>query len=286
MITCRSKDLKHSLEERERYYSGIKLPENNAVMLHTCNRIELYHGEGFAPEDVVRHLFRVVSSLESAIIGETAIQAQVRAAYENARNTSRLSAEMHRLFQHTLKVGKRIRTQTNISKGAMSHAYAVIEILKQDNIDISTSGITIIGVSNLNESVIKYFSGKGNQTIFIANRTYNKALEMGKKYGCETVKFGELPCAIGASDIVVSATSAPHLIIKKGDLIKAGNITLFDLAVPRDIDPEIALMRGVSLYNIEDIEKRIALNKNIRSCEIKKVEKIIETEISRFYALS
>lgn len=284
MITFQSKDLKYSLEERESYYSGIIPSGNDAVMLHTCNRTEIYQGAGRVPEDVLRHLLRVVGGLESALIGETAVQGQVRQAYEKAREKASLSPELHRLFQYALRVGKKIRTETNISKGATSHAKAVLEILKQDKIDLSVSRITVIGAGNLHEAVIKYITEKGGKTVFIANRTYEKALELGKKYDCETVRFEKLGRTISASDIIISATAAPHLIIKNEDWVSAGNVTIFDLAVPRDIDPLIGRRPGVVLYNIEDIERRINLNRNARFNEIQKAERIIESELRLFYS--
>ena len=284
MIELDSRDLKYSLTEREKYLSQLDSSAYAGVLLHTCNRVEVYRGTGDTPIEVVRHLFRVVSGIESALPGETAIQGQVKDAYEKARKSLQLSSQLHKLFQNALFVGKRVRSETNISKGAMSHGKAVIEILKQDAVELSGLKILIIGVNNLNEAVVKYLTEKGNNTVFIANRTYKKALELSNKYGCKTVRFNQLSTEMCSADIVVSATSSPHLIIKREDFITNRKMIMFDLAVPRDIDPEIGNLPCVTLYNIEDIEKRINVNRGRRIAEVKKAENIIEEEIGIFYA--
>ncbi|MDD5686576.1 MAG: glutamyl-tRNA reductase [Elusimicrobia bacterium] len=283
MITLQSMDLKYALNEREKYFYSLEKMKNNYILLHTCNRTEAYQGNGDVPEYIVRHLFRVVCGIESALLGETAIQGQVKSAYEKARDDSYLSPQLHKLFQHALRVGKRARSETDISKGAMTHGRVVIEVLKRDRVDMSVSKILIIGVNNFNESVVKYITEKGNKTVFVANRTYKKAFDLSIKYCCKTVRFNKLNEEINSADIIISATSSPHLIVKKSDFITDKQMLIFDLAVPRDIDPEIGILPNVTLYNIEDVEKKININKNKRINEIKRVEEIIEEEIRVFH---
>ena len=125
-----------TLGEREDYFKKINKDNKGAsVFLQTCNRIELYYGNGDIPEDVARHLFRVVCGLESAIVGERAVQGQVKEAYLTARKEQKLPAGMHKLFECALQIGKRVRTETQISHGAVSHSLATIEIIEQQNID-------------------------------------------------------------------------------------------------------------------------------------------------------
>jgi len=132
--------------------------------------------------------------------------------------------------------------------------------------------------------VVKYLVEKGSRTIFVANRTYKKALELSREYGCEAIKFEGLAERLPDTDILISATSASHLIIKKEQFEPVKPITIFDLAVPRDIDPAIAGFAGVTLYDIKDIEKRVCDNRGRRIKEIEKAENIIEEEIKNYYA--
>ena len=124
-----------SLEEREAYFHALKKQEG-AVLLQTCNRVELYYGEGDVPDDVARHLFRVTAGLESALIGERAVQGQVKDSYQEAQRQYHLPAEIHKLFTCALQVGKRVRTETEISQGAVSHSLATIEIMEQEGLSI------------------------------------------------------------------------------------------------------------------------------------------------------
>lgn len=284
MISLVSKDSRYSLSAREQYISQLSQPANNQVRLQTCNRTELYTGAGETPVEVTRHLFRVVSGLESPLLGETAIQGQVKGAYEKAKSRLTLSPELHRLFQWTLKTGKRIRTETNLSRGAMSHGKAVIEILKQDRVDLRKARILVIGVSNINSSLVRYLTENGSQTVFIANRTYRKALSLAGKFGATAVRFNRLREQLRKTDLLISATSAPHIIVKKDDLNPNQPLLIFDLAVPRDIDSSIGNNPNIRLFNIEDVERRICLNRENRLNEIVKAERIIEEEIGYFYA--
>lgn len=283
MITLLSKNLHHSPAERENFFFQLPSAAKNCVVLHTCNRTELYQGNGRIPLSVARHLFRVVSGLESAFIGEAAIQGQVKAAYEKARDKVPLSAGLHQLFQQALRTGKRVRTETKIARGAMSHGKAVLEVLRREGFHLSGARVVIIGVNHLNQSLIKYLRERGSNTIFVANRTYEKALVLADKFDCQAVRLEKLRAKLRSADLLISATSAPHLIVKKKDFPADRQILAFDLATPRDIDPSAAELPLVQLFAIEDIEKRIKSNLRKRRLEMKKAEKIIEEEIRTFY---
>jgi glutamyl-tRNA reductase len=283
MITMRGMDPARTLAEREQFFFSGGGFRNNRVFLHTCNRVELYEGEGAVPPAVAKHLFRVVCGIESVMVGETAVQGQVKCAYDAARANASLSPSLHRLFQYALRVGKRIRTETSLSKGAMVHGKAVIEILRQENIPEKKSRVLVIGVNNLNASIIKYLSEKGNRTVFVANRTFEKALALSAEYRCAAAPFSQLKEYLSLTDVLVSATSAPHLILRNEDFTATQPIAVFDLAVPRDIDPEIGMRANVKLFNIEDIERRVGSNRDKRRAEVKKAERIIEEEVALFY---
>ena len=258
--------------------------DNNqtGILISTCNRVEFYYGEGYIEESIVNHLFRVVSGLESNLVGEISIQGQVKESYLEAKNRYSLSKGLHKLFQTSLNIGKKVRSLTNISKGAMSHSQSVIEILKSENIDIRNSNITIIGVNKLNKIILDYINRFGHKTVFLANRTFDKALELSNKYKCKALRLDKLNEVLKDTDILISSTSAPHLILKLESFPLDKSMRIFDLAVPSDIDSQIGNLPFVKLSNIEDVEKRINQNLDKRSDDIKKAEEIIKSEVEKF----
>jgi glutamyl-tRNA reductase len=283
VIAHEAKGLSSSLAEREAYLANLSGRVNDGVLVVTCNRVEWYAGSGAPPPGVTRHLFRTVAGLESALVGETAIQGQIKDAYEEARRARPLSAGLHRLFQRALMVGKRVRTETGISRGAMSHSKAVLEILRRDDCSVTRSRILVIGVNNVSRQLVRYLVEKGSKTVYIANRTYAKAAAVSRQYGGTAVRFDQLQEKLSASDIVISATSAPHLIVKKEQFQARQPLVIFDLAVPRDIDPRIGELPNVTLFDCEDVERRVADNLHRRSEEISKAVSIIEDEVRGFY---
>ncbi|GBR77067.1 glutamyl-tRNA reductase, partial [Candidatus Termititenax persephonae] len=282
MITCQGRDLRFSLEQREDYLRVLRPDSEHYVALLTCDRVELYEGAGTTPRVVAGHLFRVVSGLESALLGETAIQGQVKRAYLAAQARG-LSAEMHRLFQNALRVGKRVRSETGLSRGAMSHGQAVLEAIAALKIDLSNARILVSGINNLNKTVLQYLVRHGAKTIFLANRSYAKALGWSRELGCQAFRLDRLPQISAQADIIISATAAPHLILRADQFTARQSVLIFDLAVPRDIDPHIGLLPNVTLYNNEDLEEIIRRNQNTRAAEVQAAEKIIAEELVKFY---
>lgn len=272
------------IEAREDYFKWLQLPvELPHVLLKTCNRVEIYRGEGDIDPETVRHLYRVVSGLESGITGETAIQGQVKAAYETAKSTYALSSSMHRLFQQALRVGKLVRNQSGISKGAISHGQATVEMISSSGIELNHARITLIGVNKLTEDTIRFLQQKGAETIFVANRSYHKALPYAEKYQCRIFHFDKLLEVLSKTDVLISATSASTTVVRAEKFPKNKPMHIFDLAFPRDVESTIADYPGISLYNLEDIEKRIRRNLQQRSQALSDAEIIIEREVEKFY---
>ena len=271
-----------SLAEREQLFEEIKEKEAErpSVFLQTCNRMELYYGDGDVPDNVARHLFRVVCGLESAIVGERAVQGQVKEAYMTACENTKLSTGIHKLFECALQIGKRVRTETNISQGAVSHSLAAIEIIEQEVSDLTNARITVIGVNKLNEDIIKFLKNKGANHITLVNRTLEKAQEMAATYGIEAKSLDEKDVFLQNTDILISATSAPNAVIYKEDVTKSdASFLAIDLAFPRDIDPAIQELPGVKLYNLQDVERKVQTNISICEEEVEKAELMIEEEI-------
>jgi glutamyl-tRNA reductase len=283
MIQAFSINQNSSLEQREATLKLAFLWENYpGVLLKTCNRIEFYEGVGLADEDVIRHLFRVVSGLESSLIGEISIQGQVKNAYQEASGKFCLSPGLHCLFQSALSVGKKVRTETNLSKGAVSHSQTATEVILKSGIKLNKSLITIIGAHKLNEDIIKFLLSKGAETIFLGNKSFEKASELAEKHGCSVFRLDQLNEFLKFTDILISATSAPHTIVKFEVFPKDKEMLILDLAFPRDVDESIGNINGVELFNLEDIEKKVYQNIDSRKNEIAKAEQIIEKEIRKF----
>lgn len=255
------------------------------IFLKTCNRSELYYGSGDVPDEVARHLFRVVSGLESAIIGERAVQGQVKEAYYTAKQQRWLPAELHKLFQSALQVGKRVRNETEISHGAVSHSLAAIEIIEDElrsnkGLELKDAHITIIGVNKLTADILKFLQNKGAKMVFLANRSQIKAHHLADPLGIQVYTLDEKQAFLAHTDILISATSAPHLIIHKEDIAPDKRLLAIDLAFPRDIDSRLNELPGVHLYNIRDVEQKVRQNIKVRQTEVEKAEGIIEEEIS------
>ena len=270
-----------SLKEREDYFSQLNRDDvGPSVLLQTCNRVELYYGDGEIPDAVARHLFRVVCGLESAITGERAVQGQVKDAYQAARQSGvKLSAGLHKLFECALQIGKRVRNETEISHGAVSHSLAAIEIIEQQHINLANAHITIIGVNKLTEDIIKFLKNKGAKVMMLANRTEEKARRMAAPYGIDVRQLDEKDDFLQHTDILISATSADHAIIYKEDLNPNRKLLAIDLAFPRDIDPCVSDMENVTLYNLQDVERKVQDNIAVREDEVQKAELMIEEEI-------
>ena len=243
-------DKEFDLETREKFIKQNNFLKENGVLIVTCNRVEFYYGDGEIPDDIVTHLFGLVSGIKSTIVGELAILNQVKEGYLKASEKFNLSKSLHKLFQHSFYVAKKVRSLTDISKGAMSYGHAVIEILKEQKKDFTLNNITIIGVNKINKTILDFLTNYKVNTIFLANRTFDKAKELADIYSCKAMRLDSLPDILNFTDILISSTSAPHIIAKKEDFSKDKKMLLFDLAVPRDIDPEVSKLDNKKLYNI------------------------------------
>ena len=251
-------------------------------MVKTCNRIELYYGEGIIPKSIARHLFRVVSGLESNLLGEIAIQGQVKTAYIESSQKYNLSKSLHVLFQTALCIGKRVRTESMISKGAMSHSLAAVNVIRDSGIKLCSSVIVIIGAHKLNEDIIKYLRSKGARMIFLGNKSFEKSQLIASLYECKVFRLEHLKEYLTNADILITATSAPHLIVNYDDVPENKKMLVIDLAFPRDVDDRLKNNKNITLLNLEDIESIIEQNFENRKAELEKAEKIIEDETNIF----
>ncbi|MEE1347082.1 MAG: glutamyl-tRNA reductase [Bacteroidales bacterium] len=255
-----------------------------SVTLRTCNRLEVYSGGGIIPPGVARHLMRVASGLESQLIGERAVGGQVREAYMDAKAHSPLSGELHKLFESAIHAGKRVRSETRVSSGAVSHSLAAVEILTNELNDLQGARIAVIGVNKLTADVLKFLLGKGARMIQLANRSEDKARALGGPLGIKVRPLSERRDILAEADALISATSAPHLIVKAEDVPPGKRLLAIDLAFPRDIDPRLRQRAEVTLYDLDDIAAVVGKNIKVRQSEAAKAERIIDEEVEKLMA--
>lgn len=253
----------------------------SGVRLETCQRDELYCGDGDVTAEAARHLFRVAAGLESPLLGEMAILNQIKHAYEEALGRGKLPAGINRLFQTALHAGHRARTETAISRGAVSYSQVTVDILCREMPDLGEKTVSIIGVNDLTESVLNFLTARGASNLILANRSLDKAVAMADRYGATALPLTEKRRLLGLSDVVISATSAPHTLIHREDY-GAGDRRqlLFDLANPQDMEPSVGSLPGKRLYNLRDIERQAEQNLRKRRREAARCEEIIEEEIA------
>lgn len=255
-------------------------PREDGVLLKTCARTELYWGDGDVPADIARHLFRVAAGLESPLLGEGAILGQIKQSYFEAKKTGKLPSSINKLFQTASYVGHRVRTETGIARGAVSYSQVTVDILSHELPDLGNKVVSIIGVNELTESVLNFLIARGATNILLANRSFDKAEEIAHKYNnVEAFSLSEKQELFSLSDVVISATSAPHTIIKSSDLPTGKFQLLFDLANPQDIESDIATLEGKRVFNLQQIESLAQQNLQKRALEVSKCEAIIEEEI-------
>lgn len=272
-----------TLEEREKHYdTATEELQEPHVLLATCNRTELYWGKGDVPRPTVEHLFRVAAGLESALIGERAIQGQLKQAYYQAKAEQNLSGGLNRLFQTAIHTGKRVRSETRISAGAVSHSQVAVEILKDKGIDLREKTITLVGVNKLNEDIMKFLTARGAEKLLVSNRHVEKAERLAAEFGGTALPLSDKKGLLSVTDVLITATSAPHAIFSAADMPRNHPLLVIDLAFPRDVEAEADQLPNVEIYNLDTVEKFAQSNIRLRQKEVAKAEAIIADEITKF----
>jgi glutamyl-tRNA reductase len=302
--------LEEPLEKLAHYTEG-----GERVILSTCNRVELYghvqhlaHGNSrlqqflsdyhgiaddvLAPhlysyhgEAALRHLFRVVASLDSLVIGEPQIAAQVKEAFTIARHANATSAILNQVFERAFSVAKRVRTETRIGEHAVSISYAAVELAKKIFQDLSPKTVLILGAGEMSELTARHLISQGVQDLLVANRTLERARDLAARLGGQGVPLAELPSYLPKADIIVSSTGAPELVIQKSDVQNAlklrKNRPMFfiDIAVPRDVAPAVNELENVYVYDIDDLQHVVDENRKARGREAVVAETIIAREV-------
>ena len=292
-----SNDRVASILRRLRNYDNI--PE--AMLLSTCNRTELYMvienpheaipfiksllkhlaGEHYQSEyfynlngtNCVKHLFRVASSLDSLIVGEGQILSQIKNAYHIARINGMTDTILNTIMNKAIAVGKRVRTETKIAYSSVSVSSAAVELAIKILGDLSKAQILVVGAGHMSELTAQHLLDKGAQTICVSNRHYERAQDLADKFHGTAIPYRAMFEHAADADIIITSTGAPHYVLTAenlGPLLPKRNgrpLILIDIAVPRDVDPRLADVDGVTIYNIDDLEGVVDTNKNFREKE-------------------
>lgn len=289
---------------------------SEAVMLSTCNRSELYYvseddttalhdvfirqlaERGNIPvaeaenyiythreRDVVQHLFRVTSSLDSMILGEPQIQGQVKAAYDLANELSEEARTagpiLSRLFDSALSVGGRVRSQTELGTGSASIPSAAVELARKIFGNLRGRTAAVIGSGEMSQVALECLLSEGVTETSMVSRTRERAQDVADKFGARALGHEELPALLTSTDIIITATAAPHAIITREAAHKAlprgrrHPLLIVDIALPRDVEPEVGNIGNVFLYNIDDLQQVVDAAVDRRRAQVPLAERII-----------
>jgi glutamyl-tRNA reductase len=234
----------------------------------------------------LRHLLRLTSGLESMIVGEDQILGQVRDAYQLAKECGTVGPHFDNIFTKAINVGKLVRKETRINKGAVSIGSAAVELAESVLGSLQGKNVLLIGAGEMGKLVMKSLKERSLGKTYVANRTFEKAVTIAEELKGEALSFDELERGIRASDLVITATSAPDVLLTKEKVKRAiegkekEELVIIDVAIPRDVDEKVAELRGVRLFNIDGLRSIAAKNRLEREKEVIKVESIIERELN------
>src|SRR5664279_4083948 len=288
---------------------------DEAVILSTCNRVEIYAVTQLEPPRAfaalreflitchdyrdpltdeiyawgepqsVHHLFKVASGLDSMVLGETEILGQLKKAYDLALQNGHTGGRLNKAFQRAFNVAKHIRTETNIQRGSVSIGSVAVELAEKIFTSLNDRDVLVIGAGDTSEKTARALLSRGARSILVANRSYDRAQALATDLGGRAVRFDDWTAEFEQIDIAISSTSAPHYILNREKLEllmkqrKNRPLLLIDIAVPRDIDPEVNLMPNVYLYNIDDLQAIAGDYLKQRQEEIARCEKIIADKV-------
>lgn len=290
---------------------------NEGLILSTCNRVELlartqnggadlrgFLGEYFQMDradfephlyelrekDAVRHVFRVTSSLDSMVIGEAQILGQVKEAYATARAIGAVQSQLDQLLTRAFAVAKRVRSETAVGSSAVSVASVAVELAKKIFGSLQGKHVYLVGAGKMSELAARHLLAHGASSIFVANRTYDRAIRMAQLFNGEAIEYTRLYDTCDRADIVITSTGAPHAIFRRehGELFmsRRKNRPMFfiDIAVPRNVDADMNKVDGIFVYDIDDLQQAIASHVADRRKEAERADEIINTEVEKFQA--
>ncbi|HHY83999.1 MAG TPA: glutamyl-tRNA reductase [Verrucomicrobia bacterium] len=288
---------------------------DEAVIVSTCNRVEIYAATSLEPgrafaelkeflvtiheyrdpltdeiyafsePQSVQHLFRVACGMDSMVLGETEILGQLKRAYEIALQHHHTGSRLNKAFQRAFNVAKQIRTETSIQRGSISVASVAVELAERVFSSLNERQVMVIGAGDTSEKTARALLSRGARSILVANRSYERAVALASELGGRAVHFDDWSAEFANVDIVISSTAAPHYILDRARLDplmrlrKNRPLLLIDIAVPRDIDPEVNLLPDVYLYNVDDLQAIADDYLKQRQQEVARCELIIQDKV-------
>jgi len=282
------------------------------VLIQTCNRVEIFleteirdlsdvikaweelSGDRKLSQDVeiaweeeaIRHLFRLAAGLESMAIGENEILHQIKEAYILSSKLSLLSRDLRSIFDEALKVGKRVRSSTSLGKKRISIAEMAVEVAERILGGLQDRVIMVIGAGETGSAVIENINmrNKRNLRIMIANRTYDRAVQLANSFGGIALKLDDVDRFLPVVDVVFVTTSAPHYIITKerASKLEGRSTLIFDLSMPRNVDPEASRIKGIKVITIDDLREYLDEEASKKLEDIKRAEDFVEKSLENF----
>lgn len=291
-----------------------------SVVLSTCNRVELYavqedlaeksgfdllksylvqqfhleeeHAEALSfyhleSEETARHLFRVVSGLDSMVLGETEIFGQVKQAYKTALESEATGKTLNKLFQQAFQVGKKVRNETSIQRGSTSVGSVAVDLCEKV-FDLKQCRVMLVGAGEMSRTCAQSLMSRGAKSVIVSNRSYDRAVELAAEMGGQALKFDEWETVLHETDVIISSTSAPHFVIKPEMIEQVMKkrrwepLFIIDIAVPRDVDPKVNEIEGVYLYDIDALQAIADEGRRERLRQLAACEQIIEEQLEKF----
>ncbi len=290
---------------------------DEGLILCTCNRVEMWaqtrnggadlraflrnyflldpadyepHLYEYREQDAIRHLFRVAASLDSMVVGEPQILGQVKEAYATARAVGAVHSQLDLLLTRAFAVAKRVRNETAVGSSAVSVASVAVELAKKIFGALDGKHVYLVGAGKMSELAARHLLAHGAAAILVANRTYERATQLAARFNGEAIRFEELYNTCDRADIVITSTGAPRAIFRRehGELFlsRRKNRPMFfiDIAVPRDVDPEMNKLDGIFVYDIDDLQQAVSGHVADRRKEAERAEIIVNIEVERFQA--
>ncbi len=256
---------------------------NNVPVREFKDKLYVHTGE-----EAVRHIFRVAASLDSMVVGEPQILGQIKDAYHQATLKKTSGVILNRLLHKTFFVAKRVRTETGIGDHAVSISYAAIELARKIFGELAGRRILLIGAGEMAELAVEHLIRQKSGAILVANRTFQRGVELATRFGGRAIKIEEIPDALREVDIIISSTGSPAYVVKRGQVKKvlrgrrSRPLFFIDIAVPRDIDPEINRLNNTYVYDIDDLKGVIEENIEDRQKAALRGERLVDEAVIRF----
>ncbi len=303
-------------EELPAALASLRASFAGAVLLSTCNRTELYITSDSVPErrrviaalaaakgeqgpegaqfyqadgvQAAAHLFRVAAGIESLVVGESEILGQVRGAFSASTAAKASNPTLARLFHSAIRAGRRARAETEVGAHGVSVSATAVALVKQALGDLRRRTVLVVGAGDAARLTAQALAAAGTGRILVTTRTFDRAQDIAAELGAFAYPFEQLPHLLGEADIVISSTSASGHVIDRAQVEAAmasrrqRALALVDIAVPRDIDPEVAGLPGVRLFDIDDLQAQAEANRQARLREVEAVEAIVDQEVARF----